>query len=207
MTLPLITYALLKKGYGEKSIGAVYASNTVGAIIGVFFAIHLGMPLLGLRNLIIFGACIDIGLGLFLLWKISPEHGGRRLPAFATVLCVCGIAVALLVMRVDTYKMASGVYRSGTLITPKDANLIYHKDGKTATVSVFQSKDGIMNIRTNGKIDASISENPIHLDHITTVLSGAIPLMINPKAGTAANRLWVGPDHSNPADFSRTGAG
>ena len=40
MTLPLITYTLLKQGQGERSVGAVYAMNTVGAILGVFFAVH-----------------------------------------------------------------------------------------------------------------------------------------------------------------------
>ena len=38
MTLPIITFTLLKKGGGEKSIGIVYATNTVGAIIGIIFA-------------------------------------------------------------------------------------------------------------------------------------------------------------------------
>ena len=35
MTLPLITHILLKEKHGEKSIGAVYAANTIGAILGV----------------------------------------------------------------------------------------------------------------------------------------------------------------------------
>jgi hypothetical protein len=39
MTLPLITFTLIRQGWGERSIGAVYAANTVGAIIGVFFFI------------------------------------------------------------------------------------------------------------------------------------------------------------------------
>ena len=42
MTLPLITFVLIREGHGEASIGAVYAANTIGAIIGVFLAIHLG---------------------------------------------------------------------------------------------------------------------------------------------------------------------
>src|SRR5262245_50129155 len=62
MTLPLITYALLRGGQGEKAIGAVYAANTLGSIAGVFFAAHLGMPLLGLKGLIACGAALDAGL-------------------------------------------------------------------------------------------------------------------------------------------------
>src|SRR5438128_2858074 len=41
-TLPLITFHLLRRGGGEASIGSVYAANTVGAIAGVFFAVHVG---------------------------------------------------------------------------------------------------------------------------------------------------------------------
>ncbi|HWE22595.1 MAG TPA: fused MFS/spermidine synthase, partial [Myxococcales bacterium] len=50
-TLPLITFHLMKRGHGEGSIGAVYAANTVGAIAGVFCAVHIGLPLLGLKGL------------------------------------------------------------------------------------------------------------------------------------------------------------
>ena len=35
MTLPLMTYLLLGVAPGERAIGAVYAANTVGAIVGV----------------------------------------------------------------------------------------------------------------------------------------------------------------------------
>jgi hypothetical protein len=31
----LITYALIRGGHGEKSIGAVYSANTLGSIVGV----------------------------------------------------------------------------------------------------------------------------------------------------------------------------
>ncbi|RZA14579.1 MAG: spermidine synthase, partial [Proteobacteria bacterium] len=41
MTLPLLTLVLLRQGRGERSIGQVYAVNTLGAIIGVLAAVHL----------------------------------------------------------------------------------------------------------------------------------------------------------------------
>ena len=77
MTLPLITYALLRRGYGEKSIGAVYSANTLGAILGVFAAAHLGLPLLGLKNLIAAGAAIDALLGVYLLWRAARAAAAR----------------------------------------------------------------------------------------------------------------------------------
>ncbi len=55
MTLPLITGALLRRGAGERAIGQVYAANTLGAIAGVLIAVHLGLPLLGLKGTLIAG--------------------------------------------------------------------------------------------------------------------------------------------------------
>lgn len=189
MTLPLITFSLIREGHGERSIGAVYAANTVGAIIGVFFAIHLGMPVLGLKGLIASGAGLDILLGLGLFWWAAPAAAGKREPLVATIACLCAVAGTILFVNLDPFKMGSGVYRQGIMTTPDRWRLLYHKDGKTATVSNFLSDDGVMSIRTNGKPDASVmamsGAEPLS-DEYTMVLIGAIPMMLHPQAKTAA---------------------
>src|SRR5258707_15834386 len=80
ISLPLITTALLHGGHGEKSIGAVYSANTLGSILGVFFAAHIAMPLLGLKGLIAAGAALDAGPRLLLLARPAgrprPPLGG-----------------------------------------------------------------------------------------------------------------------------------
>ena len=114
MTLPLITFTLIKQGWGERSIGAVYAANTVGAILGVLFAIHLGMPSLGLKGLITLGAGLDIALGhSVVLARRSRLSGvtGTRLLSRPSVSVPR--RRTLLFINLDPYKMASGVYRSG----------------------------------------------------------------------------------------------
>jgi predicted membrane-bound spermidine synthase len=68
MTLPLLTLALLRQGRGEKVIGQVYAFNTVGAIVGVLAAVHVLMPVLGLKYALLVAAVVDVGLGVWLLW-------------------------------------------------------------------------------------------------------------------------------------------
>ena len=160
MTLPLITYILIRQGHGERSIGAVYAMNTVGAIIGVFFAIHIGMPLLGLKGLITVGAGMDMTLGLLLLWGVRAQYANKRVLIAAAVLCLCAVFATLLLVRFDPYKMASGVYRTGRMMKSDNSAVVFHKDGKTATVSITVHADGEMSIRTNGKPDASISMVP-----------------------------------------------
>jgi hypothetical protein len=52
MTLPLLTYALLQRGGGERVIGAVYGANTLGSIAGVLLAVNLLMPLFGAKGLL-----------------------------------------------------------------------------------------------------------------------------------------------------------
>lgn len=190
MTLPLITYTLLRRGYGEKSIGAVYAYNTVGAIAGVFFAIHIGMPLLGLKGLMIAGAGLDIALG-FTLLLASAGAFSRRLTLAIAAGCVAVLGSVIAFVHPDPYKMASGVYRTGLLMSSEVNDLVFHKDGKTATVSVAVYKDSfVTSIRTNGKSDAGIvmkSGRGITPDEATMVLSGFLPMAHFPQAATAAN--------------------
>jgi predicted membrane-bound spermidine synthase len=190
MTLPLITYSLIKEGCGERSIGAVYAANTVGAIIGIFFAIHLGFPLFGLKNLITFGAACDIALGLLLFW-VAAGYASKRRPLMVSAVGICAVAVALLFFRLDPYKMTSDVYRTGELLSAAEIEFKYYRDGKTATISTFLEKEtGVLAINTNGKTDASINMTPGRRpagDEPTMILAAVLPMAFHPQAGTAAN--------------------
>jgi spermidine synthase len=190
MTLPLITYALIKRGNGERSIGAVYGANTVGAILGVMFAIHIGFPVLGVKGLVIVGAGCDIALGIALFWG-AAGYVSRRRPLLMTAAGACALGVALLLFHLDPYKMASEVYRTGELIPPDEIEFKYYRDGKTATISTFLEKaTGVLAINTNGKTDASINMSANGRpagDEPTMILAAVLPMAFNPKARTVAN--------------------
>ena len=96
MTLPLFTFVLIRQGNGESSIGQIYSANTIGAIVGVLVAVHIGLPMLGLKNLIILGATLDIGLGLVLLAR-DPLVRKRTAELSAVVIVGFGaLALAIL---------------------------------------------------------------------------------------------------------------
>lgn len=183
MTLPLITYALLRHGHGESAIGAVYAANTFGAIVGVALAAHVGLPWLGLKGTVLAGAAIDIGLGLALLWAVAAEP--RRFAAVATGAAVVFI-LGLGAFRLDAYKMMSGVYRFGEIYSPDESSILYYKDGRTASVSLVDFSEG-RSIRTNGKSDGGVNMLGGRLiDETTMTLTGALPLAIKPDARRVA---------------------
>src|SRR6266545_2213548 len=185
ITLPLITTALLHGGHREKSIGAVYSANTLGAILGVFSAAHLGLPFLGLKGLIAAGAALDAGLGLALLWRAA---GAPRLRLGAAALSLACFAAVLAGVQLDAYKMASGVFRRGDLYSASDATMLFHRDGKTTTVSLMDFGTD-RSLRTTGKSDGAINMDPNGprvSDEITMTLTAAIPLAYRPDAASAA---------------------
>ena len=185
MTLPILTYYLVSQKFGEESIGKVYAANMVGSIIGIILAVQL-MPLFGLKNLLVFGAGIDIILGLALVWY-SVQILSTRNWIIITVILFTVIMLYVSLVQLDPLKMASGVFRNGK-IDLDDRKILFHKDGKTASIDlVAEGNESEFIILTNGKIDASINNKAkITLDEITQVLLAAIPLSLHSDAKTAA---------------------
>ncbi len=191
MTLPLLTYTLMRQGHGEKSIGSVYAANTFGAIVGVFFATHVGMPLLGLKGLLLTGAALDVALGIVLIWWFREQLA----PHWATAATALGLGILAFTLAagpMDLSRLSSGVYRTGK-INPVEYVNLFHQDGKTASIDLLQSANapGVrqVSIMTNGKPDAMlnmVSSGVPSADESTMILAGALPLALHPAATRVA---------------------
>lgn len=183
MTLPITTAVLLRSGLGESAIGRVYAANTVGAIAGILLAVHLLMPVLGLRTLIIAGALIDLGLGVVLLRAsgigLTPKTAG----GLAFVLS--GSLAIIVLWPFDLQRMSSGVYRYGD--ARNKSEVIWHADGRTASIDVTRDpKDGFIAILTNGKADASLLLDGVANDEHVQIMTGLLPLALRPDATKVA---------------------
>ncbi len=179
MTLPLISFVLIKKQYGEKSIGSVYAFNTIGAIVGVLAATHLLMPLLGLKLLLVSGVIIDITIGIFIYIKLYKKPI-QLLTKPIILFAVISLVVLTSSVEFDQYKMASGVYRSGVVLNKDAVEVLYHKDGKTSSVDLLKVSQTYLSIVNNGKSDAQLNL-PLHLkgtaDEATMVLASVAPML------------------------------
>jgi predicted membrane-bound spermidine synthase len=190
MTLPLATHALTRRGLGEASIGRVYGANTAGCILGAAFATHVGMEMLGVKNLTGLGAFIDVGVGIAILAVGLEGVTRRRALAASAVFLVAG-AVTFASIHLDLLRMSSGVFRFGVFEDPTRSSVIFYRDGKTASISVTDHHANHRRaIRTNGKIDASLNTGASGQpgpDEGTMILAAAIPLALKPDATLIAN--------------------
>jgi spermidine synthase len=188
MTLPLLTHSLLKRGTGERAIGTVYAANTLGAIAGTLAAIHLLMPLVGVKGVVVSGAVIHMTLGVSGL--VLAQRAAPLLRIALGTTCAALIAIAIFGVQLDPLRMTSSVFRTGVSSMPQDATVRYLRDGKTATISLLETPDGIVSIATNGKPDAAIQMipgRPYSSDESTMVFAAALPLSLHAAPERVAN--------------------
>ncbi|MBI4204998.1 MAG: spermidine synthase [Betaproteobacteria bacterium] len=188
MTLPLITHGLLRDGYGERAVGAVYSVNTLGSIAGVVFALHIAIPLTGLKASLIIGGGIDILIGVALLALTAVGLAAKR-PAAAVIVAVAGVMTASWGITLDPYKLNSGVYRYGQASLPKNTQFFFYQDGKTASISLYRMSDEGRVLVTNGKPEGRINAfaSPPSGDDVTTTLLAGLGMAFHPEARSAAN--------------------
>jgi predicted membrane-bound spermidine synthase len=199
MTLPLITRTLLANGSGEKAIGAVYAWNTLGSILGVVLAGLILMPWIGLKPMLMVGASVDIGIGLLLVARSDPKPLRSARLFLATSAVAAGILLAVGVgVRLDRNRLTSGVYRNGLILDSRYRDVEFYRDGRTATVTVARLKpSGVTSLATNGKVDASLTPawyqacdsvppEPLAHDAATQILLPLVPHAFVRNARSAA---------------------
>ncbi|HWP59177.1 MAG TPA: fused MFS/spermidine synthase [Candidatus Acidoferrales bacterium] len=183
MVVRIFTQSLYHVG---SSVGAVYAVNTVGAIIGAFSGGFILLPLIGIQRAIVFGAFLNLIVG-WLLVVMDPRPGrGARVVAG-------GLASALLLLLAlwtpswDRHILTSGVtvYYDRYQDLPTDSlrleemrrdKILYYREGITATISVHQSRPDYLYLKTNGKVDGSYG------DALTMLMTGYLPLFLHPNA-------------------------
>ncbi|MBI4545629.1 MAG: fused MFS/spermidine synthase [Gemmatimonadetes bacterium] len=173
------------------TVGKVYGANTVGGVLGAVGAGFWLLPRLGIQETILAALVVNLVAGGALI-ALAPGLGGRSRALLA------GGSLAAVVLAVggaprwDRLVMSSGVYREaptllslygsprGALRLLENYDLIYYREGTTATVTVVArpvlADRRHLALAIDGKVDASTAE-----DMATQVLSGHLPLMLAPR--------------------------
>ena len=163
-----------------RTIGSVYAINTLAAVAGSLAAGFFLIPLLGLeQTLTVVSALLAAG-ALLAAWFGAARAG--RLAALVPV------AIGLLLMLTgepwDRALLASGSYKYASAVAPgldvetalKSGTLIYYRDGATSTVSV-KRLTGALSLAIDGKVDASTAG-----DMLTQKLLAHLPMLLHGSA-------------------------
>jgi spermidine synthase/Flp pilus assembly protein TadD len=173
-----------------RAVGALYAANTAGAIVGAAAAGLVLLPAWGWRGTLAACAAGYAALGATLLARSG--RSGAALAALAP-----GV-LAVLVRSGNPRLEASGMflyaryYREAPSAAEFVAELdrdrvIFHETGRDATVTVLESPHNERFLRVNGKTDASEGG-----DMSTQLLLGYMPRLWGPPAPKRALVVGLG---------------
>jgi len=143
-TLPVMERFITPLSRAGRSVGALYAANTMGAVAGVLCSTFLILPRLGLRQTLFVVAGVNVLCGLIALLSPQrvvdrssmPKHAAAPRRLWATLFCtgflamgheVVGVRILAPVLEgtVYTYAATLAVFLLGTSI----GAAIYHRAG------------------------------------------------------------------------------
>jgi len=168
------------------SVGTVYASNTLGTIIGAAAAGFILIPYLGVLDTVIFVAALEIALGLVIA-AVVVTRPARVRTLLAAPMLACLLLALFFNPDWDVRLMNSGVYMNLFDVSKRKGwsgfeemiyennDVVYAAEGITATVFVAdQPEFDNRYLSVNGKIEASTAA-----DLETQLMCAHLPLLLH----------------------------
>jgi spermidine synthase len=182
MSFPLALAAVNRAGGDPgRSSGYVYASNTVGAILGALLVSFFAVPTFGTKwaqqsLVVIAGLSAAV---LFYGARVSREGGAERSawdvpPTWALAI---GLLAAATLPGLSKVFLAHGRYI--WWVDPRD-KYPYVSEGASSTVAVHIAPDGYKNFHVSGRVEATDNPNDLRTERLIGHLSGL--LHPNPKS-------------------------
>jgi spermidine synthase len=169
-----------------RMVGAVYAANTLGAIVGaVVFSIIL-IPAVGTlwsQRLLIAAAALSAVLillaSLVASLRAATAAAGRRVAVTAVVSAVAAVPIAAGVLAYGVPGAPGELYAFGRTIMNQDyvPKMLYVGEGMNASVAVTEDGFGMRYFHVSGKAEASSHPIDMQLQHML----GHLPALLAPK--------------------------
>lgn len=195
MIVPTLCMGLLFPIVGElvtgqlgqfgRRLGAVYALNTSGGIVGSFLAGFWLIPELGIPWTLVLAALINLLAGLLIYVQASGRSPAIRVGLAIGVFAVyAGIGTFVFVPSWQRQVLAAGVYNNpqGYQGAPAGKGLqdelLFYRESLNTTVSVHQDpRTDTLYLKVGGKTDASTGS-----DMGTQILAAHLPMLFHPDA-------------------------
>ena len=176
---PVVVRLVVRKlGTLGHSIGKVYASNTVGTIIGSFLAGFVLIPWIGVQNTILVAVGLNLLVGTMVLIFSADLTLTSKIYVLPAILIVC-FFYGRSIEAWDKSIISSGSYMPYRISDLSEAEkktnkVLFFKEGTHTTVTTELSVSGNIFLRVNGKTDASLA-----MDMRTQLLSGYLPMFLH----------------------------
>ncbi|MGE5362451.1 MAG: fused MFS/spermidine synthase [Bacteroidales bacterium] len=201
-SFPLALAAIASEGRDPgQLVGRLYASNTVGAIIGAIGTSLVLIPTIGSQHTqqALMAACAVAAL-LLLGTAPAREGSGDRTVRFAVILFVVGAGCATLMFRVVP-EVPGMLVAYGRFAATRvgQADIIYKGEGMNSSVAVSRLANGVLNYHNAGKVQASSEPQDMRLQRMLGHLTTLIPdrpdsvLVIGCGAGVTAGAVSIDP--------------
>ncbi len=156
-----------------RSIGNVYALNTVGSILGAFCAGFIFIPLIGIRPGIVLMAALNLIVGCVLIFRNENRSRFFNGAAVGGTIVTAGIAVIILFAANKPLFLKSAIFRTQR---PGDT-IIDYKEEVDATVTTLKDDEDVyrLYVDTNQAADASRWDSPSHR------VIAHLPLLLHPN--------------------------
>ena len=189
----LVSHACMSiSGRVGRTVGGIYAANTIGAVVGAFTATFVWIPSIGTQNTILLASAANVAIGvLFLLPGLRALRWYWPALGLAGAACVAGATVGLPAW--DPALMTAGSYLYADRYAPEEADssdqirqrmrwmrVLYNREDICGTVTVRDNDAGNRILAVGGKTDASrLGDLP------TQLLLGHAPLLLHPQPRSA----------------------
>ncbi|HLK50655.1 MAG TPA: fused MFS/spermidine synthase, partial [Bryobacteraceae bacterium] len=150
-------------------VAAVYAANTLGAIVGALGVSLILVPWIGTQQSQRVLLIVSAASALFML---APR--ARHSRGLAAGLVVALIAAGVLVRTVTPFP--GKVIAYGRRASIADGTVIYTKEGRNSSVAITMWSDGAVEVDVNGHVEATTEPYDMKLQRMV----GHLPALLHP---------------------------
>jgi len=165
-----------------RMVGAVYAANTVGAIVGAVTFSIIVIPAVGTlwaQRILIAVAAVAAMLILLTRLRSGIPAAGRRLPLSAVLGAIVAVPVVAAALAYGAPPVPGELYAFGRTIMNQDyePNMLYIGEGMNASVAVSEDQNGIRYFHVSGKTEAGTHPIDMRLQRML----GHLAALLNAK--------------------------
>ena len=156
LAFPLVLRSAAREGerFG-RSVGRVFAVNTLGAVAGALAASYLLLPALGsLDSLRLLGVAL-LAVGGLALLVLGPPRSGRWLAAGAAAGAAAGWAMPVY-WDFNSLNVGAAIYLGSS--AGEGGRILFRREHPTGGLTTVIERRGVKTLLTNGKFEGDDSE-------------------------------------------------